>query len=449
MRRALQTVIVVAVLFRLVAALVQGDRVVPLPGIFDQVSYDGLARRLLAGHGFSFAEDHWPATRAGEPTAHWSYLYTLYLTGIYALFGFHPVVARLIQAAVAGVLHCWLAWRLGRRIFGPTAGLVAAGLSAVYIYFFYYAGSLITETFYILAILWTFDVAFRLANYGELPGQEASPRRVEWPLWVELGVAIGITVLLRQLFLLFLPFLYLWLWWMRRTLSAPRQPETEAVGLQSTRRIWPGWRGLTLATVIIALLILPWTIRNYRAFGVFTPLNTNSGFAFFWGNHPIYGTNFIGILPSDGPSYYELIPPELLSLNEAELDRALLKEGIRFVLDDPVRYLLLSLSRTREYFKFWPAPESGLVSNIARVASFGLLLPFILHGLVLSVRTWRYQHQRQRAALILLYLFIVVYTGIHLLTWTLIRYRLPVDAIFILFAAYSITHLTGKRWFRR
>ena len=151
-----------AVALRVGSALFQGNQIDTLPGIYDQVSYDGLARRVLEGHGFSFGEDHWPATRAGEPTAHWSFLYTLYLTGVYALFGPNPLPARLIQAVFAGVVQTILMWRLGKRLFNPTAGLLAAAFGAVYIYFVYYAGALITETFYITALLWIVDIALRI-----------------------------------------------------------------------------------------------------------------------------------------------------------------------------------------------------------------------------------------------------------------------------------------------
>ena len=70
---------IVAISLRLMSAVIQGNTVTVLPGIHDQVSYDSLARRLADGYGFSFAEQHWPVTRAGEPTAHWSFLYTTYL----------------------------------------------------------------------------------------------------------------------------------------------------------------------------------------------------------------------------------------------------------------------------------------------------------------------------------------------------------------------------------
>jgi hypothetical protein len=44
----------------------------------------------------------------------------------------------------------------------------------------------------------------------------------------------------------------------------------------------------------------------------------------------------------------------------------------------------------------------------------------------------------------LLYLFMFVYTAIHVLSWTLIRYRLPVDAVLIVFAAYGIAYLLNR-----
>ncbi|MEZ4661992.1 MAG: hypothetical protein R2911_30960 [Caldilineaceae bacterium] len=43
----------------------------------------------------------------------------------------------------------------------------------------------------------------------------------------------------------------------------------------------------------------------------------------------------------------------------------------------------------------------------------------------------------------LITLFAAVYTGVHLLTWTLVRYRLPVDTVFVLFAAYALASMTG------
>jgi hypothetical protein len=42
------------------------------------------------------------------------------------------------------------------------------------------------------------------------------------------------------------------------------------------------------------------------------------------------------------------------------------------------------------------------------------------------------------------WLFILVYTAVHLASWANVRYRLPVDAFLILFAAYGIDHLVTR-----
>jgi hypothetical protein len=276
-----------------------------------------------------------------------------------------------------------------------------------------------TETFYIIAILWTLDLAGQLgqASAGEKPVTSKL-------LWFWLGLALGTTVLLRQVFLLFIPVLFAWLLW--RSYRYQARAVIRMLGI------------LIGATAVLVLLILPWTFRNYRTFNTFVLLNTNAGFAFFWGNHPIHGYNFISILPADGPSYQDLIPEELLDLNEAELDRALLKRSIEVIRENPVRYLILSITRIRDYFKFWPSSESSTISNISRIFSFGVLWPFMLYGLIIGFRRFL------PSEALILYLFILTYTGIHLLTWTLIRYRLPVDAVLLVFAGMALVDLQAR-----
>jgi hypothetical protein len=189
-------------------------------------------------------------------------------------------------------------------------------------------------------------------------------------------------------------------------------------------------------------MVLPFTYFNFQRFERFVLLNTNAGYALFWSNHPIYGTNFVPILTDEMGSYHELIPEELLSLDEAALDQELLKLGIGFIVDDPLRYLALSISRIPPYFIFWPSSSSSLISNISRVSSFGIMLPFMLYGLYRSFVNRVKPLVKQ--PLFLLYTFIVIYTGIHILTWTLVRYRLPVDAVLVIFAGLAIVDLMGR-----
>ena len=399
-------ILLVAILIRMSVALYLGDQVTVLPGIHDQVSYDALARSLLAGRGYSFIEKWYPFTPANTPTAHWSFIYPPYLAAVYAIVGYHPLIARLVQGAVGGMLISLLLYLIGRRVADETTGLVGAGLAAVYGYFIYYSAALMTEAFFIVCVLFVLYLGLELKERPTLRG------------WLLLGLALGIGGLLRQTMLLFVPFLLLWLFWELRT-----------KGIR--------WWYFVLPIIVIILLIAPWTIRNYLVFHQFLPLNSNAGYALFASNNPNLGTDW------NNDEVVVPVPTELAGQNEAELDRALSKRGISFILNDPERYLWLTLDKTLEYFKFWPSSESSRISNLNRVLSFGLYLPFMFLGLCLSFSRWR--------SFAILYLFIVIHTGIHLLSWPAPRYRLSVDAVLMVFAALAVLELAKqlKNWHRK
>jgi hypothetical protein len=247
-------------------------------------------------------------------------------------------------------------------------------------------------------------------------------------------------VLLRQLFLLLIPFLLLWLWVARYAdMQRAAAPGPGGIG----RRLWlylgshrAPWRPSLIVVGLVTLMILPFTLYNTSRFDRFVLLNTNAGYAFFWANHPVYGTKFEGILPPEVGTYQDLIPPELRGLDEPALEQALLARGLGFVAADPGRYILLSLSRIPVYFMFWPSAASGMVSNVSRVGSFGLFLPLMLAGLVYSLAR-RDLRRRTFEDSSLLLLFMALYTAVHLLSWALVRYRLPVDAILLIYAGLA------------
>jgi 4-amino-4-deoxy-L-arabinose transferase-like glycosyltransferase len=402
-KQLLALVLVVAVLIRIVVALYMGDQVTVLPGIQDQVSYDALAQSLLDGRGYSFTEKWYPFTPANTPTAHWSFLYPVYLAGVYAVTGYHPLAARLLQGVLGGALICFLVYLIGRRVVNEDTGLVGAALAAVYGYFIYYNVALMTETFFIVLVL--------LTLYLSIEAKE-NPTLLRW---VGLGVSLGLAVLLRQTILLFVPFLLFWLFL-----------ELRSRGIR--------WWQFALPLVVVLVMITPWTLRNYLVYREFLLLNSNAGYALFASNNPNLGTdwrNDLVVVP---------VPEELNGQNEARLDRALTKRGIEFILADPERYLRLTLDKTLEFFWFWPSSDSSRISNLNRVLSFGLYLPFMLLGLGLSLSRWR--------SFVVLYLFIFIHTTIHLLSWPAPRYRLSVDAVLIVFAGLAVLELAKqiKSW---
>jgi hypothetical protein len=427
-------ILAVSVALRVGTALYLGDIVDAPPLLTDQRSYHALGERLITGHGFSFAEGWYPFTEADTPTAHWSFLYSMLVAGVYAVFGPHPLAVRIAQAILGGILLPWLVYRLTFRLYQPSRSnhfgqaladrgfdserlaLLAAGIAAVYFYFVLYAATLMTETFFLCGLLFILEQTMALA---ETP---------TWRRGLILGIGLGITTLLRQSILPGIAVMVVWLLWVgyrRHTLRRSLVALTTAMGL-------------------LILFIAPFTVRNYLEYHQFLLLNSNAGYAMFSAQNPMHGVNFQAF---EGAP----IPPELIGLNEAQFDQELMRRGIGFVLAEPGRYLQLSFSRAVAYIEFWPTPDTTMINNLGRVGSFGMFMPFMLYGLFLALRYALSRPARASFAtspLMLCLLFSLAYSVLHIFTWAMPRYRLPVDAVMLSFAAlglYQIVRWLGER----
>lgn len=438
-------ILVFSVITRLGIALYYGNWV---PTEQDEYSYSSLGLRLATGHGYTFDSFWYPFTPADTPTAHWSFLYTAFVAAIYALVGFQPVAVRLVSAVLGGLLLPWIAARLARRLFpGRTwTPLVAAACTAGYAYFALFAASIMTETFYIVALLWSLERALVLSegfNTGQPPN---------WKAALGLGISLGIAALFRQAILPWAPVLFGWLLWQAWRGNARTRRGFSRTFLRSHLPT------LFVAGVTLLAFILPWTYRNYRVYDDFLLLNSNTGYAMYSAQHPMHGTQFQAFEAAP-------LPDELWgqALTEVEWDRALMQRGIQFVQDEPGRYLRLSLSRVADYFEFWPT-DTTLLHNAGRLLSFTLFLPFMLYGLYLGGKETKRQfdqstnRQKCRSVnhssritfhvsrltsyasrpIFLLYLFMLFYSVLHIFTWAMPRYRLPVDAAAMPFAALAL-----------
>ena len=386
----------------------------------DETSYSILAVRLIDGHGYSFPRDWYPGfAKADAQTAHWSFLYTAFVGGVYSVFGFHPLVVRLVTAVISGILLPWMMFRLARRVWPgrDNLALLSAGLGGVYAYFVLFGAKVQTEAFFIILVLWSLERALALLDVFKEPETRRSAYVM---IALGLGASLGLATLLRQSILPWAVVLFALLL---------------LAGWQE-KRLGKAFTSLLIAGVIILAFVLPFTLRNYRVYGDFLLLNSNAGYAMYLAQHPMHGTDFQAFDAAPLPSDMDPVPK-----NEAQWDRALLARGFEFITADPGRYALLSLSRAADYFMFWPARETPLVNNIGRVLSFAIFLPFMLYGLWFSFREWRRYW--------LLYAFVVFYSLMHILTWAMIRYRLPVDAVLILFAALAIGSLIPPGGHRR
>lgn len=393
--RWLLIILAAAFCLRLATALWLGDTmaVVDAGGTHDQVSYDMLAQRVADGYGFTFPVAWYPWVQPDTPTSYYSGTMVLHLALIYKIFGYHPLIARLFYVFL-GTATVYLVFRLGSRLFGTNAGLVSAAFAAAYAYLILYSATLLTETPFILFLLLVLDTSYALA-------EKPSTGR-----FILLGVALAGCILFRMAVL---PFALVLLVWIHRSARTADEPI----------RIWQ----LLIPLGLVLIAIAPWTVRNYLLYDRFMLLESQFGHVFWNSNHPEQGTHFRG-------SWVAPIPPELHTLNEADLTNTLLRIGITNVLAEPKRFLLLTLSRIRYFFTFWPTTDSQLISNAARVLSFGIALPFMIYGLVISIKQWRH--------LFPIYLFLIFHFGVYLSSWVMIRYRIPADTVLLLFVGPAV-----------
>jgi len=228
------------------------------PPVFDAAAYATIAANIDRGDGFTLGPG------ATQPASNYSPGLPLFVAGIYKLTGgIHERTARLVLALI-GALAIPFTYLIGRRLSGPRAGLVGAAAIAIYPALLEYEGMLMGEP--LAATL--LSGAVLAAFWADGPGQSKPARR-----WLLPGVLLGALALVRPEYL----------------------GVALLVSLVVLLRNGKQGRHRTLVQALfvvlgLALIVLPWTIRNAVALDRFVPISTGGGQVLFAGTY----------LPSDG-----------------------------------------------------------------------------------------------------------------------------------------------------
>jgi 4-amino-4-deoxy-L-arabinose transferase-like glycosyltransferase len=192
-------------------------------------------------------------------------LTSLFFAAAFALFGVNIPFALLLYSALGATLPLLLA-ALARRLFSSRrAGVVAALWGALFLPFASYGSQLLSENMFILCTalaLLTLEIARQKAQ-GE-------GRKAAW--WFGLGGATwGLTALARPVGLYALPLLALWVLWEQWRAG---QRRSAFALLLSPLALLVGF----------ALVVGPWTARNYLVYHQLVVVDTNGGVSFWLGN---------------------------------------------------------------------------------------------------------------------------------------------------------------------
>jgi 4-amino-4-deoxy-L-arabinose transferase-like glycosyltransferase len=225
--------------------------------VYDAVAYATIAANLERGEGFALGAG------ATQPASNYSPGAPLLAGGLYKVTGgVHERLARLVLALI-GSLAILFAYLIGRRLSGSLAGLIGAGVVAIYPALLEYQGMLMGEPLAatllsgaVLALLW--------ASSTGVEGWESHPSL----RWLLPGILLGALALVRPEYL---------------AISLPIAVVVLA------RQGWDGWRACLVDAAVMLLglfvVIAPWTVRNSIALDRFVPISTGGGQVLFAGSY--------------------------------------------------------------------------------------------------------------------------------------------------------------------
>jgi hypothetical protein len=258
-----------------------------VPRIGDASAYHLLANNL-ADHGEYFRPFDDQLLDQVRSTAEYPPLFPM-LLAVPARLSAESVDAQRLFLCFVGAATVVLIGLLGRHVGGPTVGLVAAGIGAVYPMLFLSEAVLMAEALYALLITAVLLLAYRAID-------QPTPAR-----FAVLGLGIGLATLTRAEGLLLGVVLVVPLCWClslvdrsrrRRRLRRPAAQEPEPATATKGERAVLAATALGVAVLVVA----PWTIRNAARLDAFVPVSNNVATLLDGANcDAVYGGDQLGL----------------------------------------------------------------------------------------------------------------------------------------------------------
>ncbi len=316
--------------------------------------YHSAANQLLAGQPFD-SHLHYPPG------------YSLFLAAILAVTGGSTAAAMLVQHLM-GLAAGLLVYLIGRRLFGPLVGLVAALLTVLDVELALYEHAVMTETLFALLLLCVPALVLLTCQNGTTirsPDRAvlAGQLRLSGSIWLKVagfGLLAGTVTLVRPTGT-FLPFLVL----LMPGLDSVRDAAGAAArpAWRRLRQLWYASRRVRLTLVALmgmALIVVPVMVWNKQTHGVFALTSSFQRNMLYpieeaperllqgrGGGDPLLGR--VKATISHHPTSPWVGPYGLLQdrfhLSSEALDRLLLRAALDFVLADPLAYIGRTMRR--------------------------------------------------------------------------------------------------------
>jgi hypothetical protein len=119
-----------------------------------------------------------------------------------------------------------------------------------------------------------------------------------------------------------------------------------------------------------------------------------------------------------------------------EANKVLLQEGVNWIRNNPKKFSWLIWRRFIHFWRLWPKMATKRNKIIAKLTS-GVYLPLAFLGMILSYKKY------WQKTLLLIFLFIS-FTLAYLPFFCMIRYRVPIDPLILVFTGYTFSIILEK-----
>jgi len=364
-----------------------------------------LARNVATGRGIAF--DGWLPTASRVP------LYPIFVAAV--TFGHGEFISLLLLQSLIGVGTVWCAAMIAQNLFGNTAGLIAALLTAIYPYYVVHDTALQeTGLFTFLTAL----AVFLLMNVRR--GGSAF-------MSMCAGIVLGAAVLTRANLAPFAVVAPLWP-------LIQRSPNA----IMWRRGLW-----LCLAcAVALTVTVSPWLVRTYWLTGLPT-LSTEAGFAlwesnnsFTFSRYPIESIDRSAEVAFSALSSHQRAEMEALGPNEAAIDHWFLREALNYMREHPWQTIANGFRKIAAAFCLLPGPRHGFWPNLVYFFTYGPILILGLFGMWCSRHNWR-EH-------LIFYALFITFATLTAIFYGHTSYRSYLDVYCIVFASSILQELLNK-----
>ena len=335
--------------------------------------------------------------------------YPVYLAGNILAYGSERRPIQLTQNGLYLLSVLLLAWVV-RRAYGMREALIAAGWLLLNPVWFIVPQQAVSENVFIFLVVLALSLFTALAKKPQ-------------PVWAFLmGLLFAASALTREVGLIYGLVAALALW---RIGYRPKSKGSR-------------WAVPSLAVAGLVIGILPWTIRNAVVYKKIVPITTNSNINLYIGNNPRATGDFIWVLPGDGVKLWNTYAPN--GANEIKVSEMAGREAMRYMKDNPDKVVALWPWKLA---KVWLPPEPGKWALDKDSVFRWYRTMFWIATLILGL--WGLLMIRGTPLGWYLWGIILLTTAIHVITYSRIEHRSPLDFLLVIPVSVAIAAAFGVR----